>query len=115
MASSRVSRGAPPAITSTKAPRRGRARRALSEAGLIERQDSLDALGHVLRRERGAGDIADVLVDGDGIATGLAVEMVQPAVAGDLAAIRLAVLEYLDRLDPAVRVEGHAVVDDQML
>src|SRR5215510_11584902 len=115
MAWSRLSRGAPPAVTSTKAPSSGRARRTLPEAGFIEGQDSLDAFGDVLRRERRTGDVPDVLVDGDRIAAGLAVELMQPAVAGDLAPIRLAILEDLDRLDVAVRLEGHAVVDDQML
>src|SRR5262249_46457132 len=115
MAWSRLSRGAPPAVTSTKAPSSGRARRTLPEAGFIERQDSLHAFGDVLRRERRAGDVPDVLVDGDGIPAGLAVELMQPVVAGDLAPVRLAVLENLDGLDPAVRREGHAVVDDQML
>src|SRR5215471_890068 len=113
MAASKRSGDAPPAVTSTKVPRSGRARRALSKAGLIEGQDPLDPFGHVLRREGRAGDVADVLVDGDRIAAGLAAELVQPAMAGDLAAVRLAVLEHLDRLDPAVRLEGHAVVDDE--
>src|SRR5215470_4327779 len=115
MAAFRRSWDAPQAVTSTKVPRSGRARRALSKAGLIEGQDPLDAFGDMLRRESGAGDVADVLVDSDGIAAGLAVELVEPAMAGDLAAVRLAVLEHLDRLDPAVRLEGHTVVDDRML
>src|SRR5262249_61033867 len=105
----------PPAVTSTKVPRSGRARRALSKAGLIEGQDPLDAVGDMLRRESGAGDVADVLVDGDGIAAGLAVELVEPAMAGDLGAVLRPVTQHLDRLDSAVRLEGHTVVDDRML
>src|SRR5262249_60331983 len=54
MAAFRSSSGRPPAVTSTKVPRSGRDRRALSEAGVIGGQDPFDAFRDVLGRGRGA-------------------------------------------------------------
>src|SRR5262245_55829090 len=74
----------PVAAISTKVPSHGCARRALLEAGRINRQDALDALGHVVRRQRGTRDVPDVTVDLEWIVERLADELGQPRVVGDL-------------------------------
>src|SRR4026209_2281161 len=107
MAPSRSSRGAPLAAISTKGPRRrraarptrvpssGRARRTVSEAGLIQGEEAFDAFRHVPRRQGGAGYVANVLIELEGIAARLADELREPAAIGDLAAIGFAIFEDL--------------------
>src|SRR5712692_5734020 len=115
MAASRSDRDAPAAVISTNVPSSGRARRALAKAGRIERENALDAFGHVPGRERGPRDVANVPVERDGITAGLPNELVEPAPSGDLATIGFSVLQDLHLPDPAVGLEGDGVVDDQML
>src|SRR5215472_5688191 len=106
---------APLALISTKVPSSGRARRTLSQAGVIEGEDTFDAFGHMTRRERGAGDVADILVELDRILARLADELCEPAPIADLAAIGFAIFQDLDMPDATVRIERHRVIDHQML
>src|SRR5690242_9100315 len=105
-----ISAGAAPATAiSTKVPSSGRARRRLFEADVIDRQNPLDAFGHVPRRQRGAGDVADVPLHVERIAARLAVELREPIGIGHLAAIGFAVLQDLHLLDAAVRRQRYRI------
>src|SRR5262245_50699107 len=114
-AASSSDRGRPEAPISTNVPRSGRARRRLSGAIAIERDDPLDALGDVQGRERGAGDVADVAADAQRARARLADELPEPAPVPDLPAIGFAVLQDLDPLDAPARVERNRIVDVEML
>src|SRR6202011_3903288 len=115
MGASSSGRAAPAASISTNGPSSGRARRTLSEAVAIGCQYSLHTFGDMRRRQGRAGDIADVAVDLERAATGLADELREPARAPDLAAIGLPVLQDLDAVNGAVRRQRHRVVDIEML
>jgi hypothetical protein len=67
------------------------------------------------RRQGRAGDIADVAVDLERAAAGLAHELREPARAPDLAAIGLPVLQDLDAVDGAARRQRHRVIDIEVL
>src|SRR5262249_19996448 len=111
-----ISSAAPPStLTSTKVPSRGRARRMLARSAAKSGQHPLDAFGDVHRRQRRAGDVADVLVELQRTLAALADELGEPARASDLAAIGLAVLQDLDAHHAAARIERDRVVDEQML
>src|SRR5262245_4523340 len=111
--------------TSAEVPSSGRARRtraprktdagALAPTAAIGQQDPLDALGDVLRGERGARDVADVLTDRQRAARGLADELREPARTANLAAIRLAIFQDIDPADTAAGIDGHRVVDVEVL
>src|SRR5260370_379550 len=64
-------RDAPPAAISTKVPSSGRARRISAQAGFINGQDASDAFCHVPRRQCGARNVADILIELRRIAAGL--------------------------------------------
>src|SRR6266536_960022 len=108
-------RARPATAISTNVPRRGRARRTLSPAVAIERDDPLDAFGHVKRRQRRAGNIADIAADPQRTAAGLSDELPEPAGVPDLAAVGLAILQNLDPMDAPARVQGDGIVDIEML
>src|SRR4249920_1863878 len=94
-ATCRAAAGWPVTVISTKVPSSGRARRTLAQAGGIDRQDALDALGHVMGGQRGARNVTDVAVHFERIVQGLADELGEPGMVGDLATVGLAVLENL--------------------
>src|ERR1700674_144611 len=108
-------RAAPASVMSTKVPSSGRARRRLSEAVCIERQYPLYALGHMVRGQGRAGNVADVLVHREGIGAGLADELGEPARAPDFASVRFPVLQDLHAMHLAARIERHRIVDEEML
>src|SRR2546425_3321846 len=98
---------------STNVPRSGRARCMLS--GSIESQDFPDTFGDVMRRQGGAGNIADVPVHLERAPARLSNELGEPAGVSDLAAIGLAVLKDVDAAHLAAQVQGHGIVDIEVL
>src|SRR5258708_30262801 len=115
MAASSSDRAAPAASIWTNVPSSGRARRTLWEAVAIGCQYSLHAFGDMCRRQGRAGNVADVAVDLERAAAGLADELREPARAPDFAAIGLPVLQDLDAVDGAARRQCHRVVDIEVL
>src|SRR5215813_10604372 len=115
MAACRNSCAAPLAAISTKVPSSGCARRTLLETGVIQCEEAFDALRHVARREGGARDVANVLIELEGIPARLADELSEPAAIADLAAVRFAIFQDLDVTNLAARIERDRVVDHQML
>src|SRR5690349_4794376 len=114
MARSR-SPGVPPAaVISTNVPSAGRALR-VTQADIIECQDPLDAFGDMPRGERGTGDIADIAVEFQGIAIGLADELRKPIPIVDLAAIGFAIFQHFDPTHLAVGRQRDGIVDDEVL
>src|SRR5262249_52461584 len=99
---------------STNVPRSGRARRALFEPG-DNCHDPLYAFGHVMRRQGGAGNIANVAAHLQRTGAGLAGKLRQPARTSDLAAIGLTILQNLHSTNPPGRIQRHCVVDIEML
>src|SRR5690349_11205980 len=141
-AASRSHGSAPLAVISTKVPSSGRARRTClahipvgkpasspdrvggrlspqhvrsADAMTVEPEDLLHAFGHVMGRERRARDVAYVVVDRERARTGLADELRQPARPADLAAVGFAILQDIDAMDAAARIERHRIVDVEML
>src|SRR5712691_11963351 len=97
-----ISRAAAPAtVISTNVPSSGRARRtvAFSDKALFEAggngQYPLHAFGHVLRRQGGAGNIANIIAHLQGARAGFSDELGEPTRTPDLAAIRFAILQDL--------------------
>src|SRR5260370_34969687 len=84
---------APATSISTKVPSSGLARRTLSEAVAIGCQYSLHAFGDMRRRQGRAGNVADVAVDFERAAAGLADEFGEPGRGPGFAAIGLPVLQ----------------------
>src|SRR5262249_8803273 len=110
---------APATAISTNVPSTGRARRRPAAARLFEAGDNghdpLHALGDVMRRQRGAGDVPDVAAHLQGAAARLADELCKPARAADLAAIGFAILQDLDAADASARIERDRIIDVEML
>src|SRR5262249_43827840 len=106
--------GASATAISTNVPRSGRARRALFEAR-SNCHDPLHAFGHVMRRQGGAGNIANIAAHLERTGAGLANKLRQPARTSDLAAIGLAILQNLHTANPSARIQRHRVVDIEML
>src|SRR5262245_38534824 len=100
---------------STNVPSSGLARRSLSDAVPIRRQNPLHTFGHVMRRQRRTGYVADVLIHLHSAGTALANKLREPARIADLAAIRLSVLQDIHPFDPSRRVQGDGIVDIEML
>src|SRR6266568_2995378 len=90
---------------STMVPSSGRARRKLSHRVAIGGQDPFHALGHVLRRQSGSGDIANVAVELERARARRADELREPARSPDLAPIGFAILQDIDPAHPPARVE----------
>src|SRR5262249_19938088 len=110
-----VAAGAAPATAiSTKVPSSGRARRVLFEPG-CNGHDPLHAFGHMVRRQSGAGNVADVAADLQRAAAGFSDELREPARRPDLAAVRLAILQDLHAADSSARVERNGIIDVEML
>ncbi len=105
---------APDTAISTNVPSSGRDRRRLFEAG-SNGHDPLHAFGHVVRRQGGAGNIADVAAHLQRARARLSDELREPTRASDLAAIGLAVLQDVHVPNPPARIQGHDVVDVEML
>src|SRR5437879_6342144 len=97
-----------------KVPRRGRARRTLSEAIAIGCQYPLHAFGDMGRRQRRPGDVPDIAVDLERACAGLADKLRQPARAPDFASIGFPVLQDLDLMHGSGRREPDRVVDEEM-
>src|SRR4029077_20514164 len=107
-------RAASAAAISTNVPSNGRARRMPSQVS-IGRQNAFDAFGDVQRRQRRARNVANIAADLQGAGAGLADELRQPARASHLAAIGLAILQYIDAADASARIDRHRIVDVEML
>src|SRR4051794_3353946 len=105
---------APPTSTATNVPSAGRARRLLFEA-IGNRHDPLHTLSHVMRRQCGAGDVADIVPDLERTAAALADELREPARAPDFAAVGFAVLEDVNLAYPPRRIQGDRIVDVEVL
>src|SRR5581483_2836406 len=105
----------PAASISTKVPSSGRARRTLVDAFAIGRQNSFHTFGDVGRRQRRAGDVADVAVDLQRAARGLADNLSKPARASDLAPVGFPIFQDFDALHRAGGAERHGVVDIEVL
>src|SRR6202008_1122343 len=86
-----------------------------ADAMTIEPEDRLHAFGHVMGGERRAGDVADIAADRERARAGLADELREPARPADLTAVRFAILQDVDAMDAAARIERHGVIDEQML
>src|ERR1051325_10354340 len=108
-------RSGPIAAISTKVPSRGRARRISADAMTEKPEDLLHAFGDVMAGERRARDIADVVADREGARAGLADELREPARPAHLAAVGFAILQDVDAMDAAARVERHGIIDVEML
>src|SRR6266536_41082 len=115
MAASVSGNAASSTAISTNVPRSGRARRMLPDLVSIERQDFLDPFGDVMRRQGGAGNIADVPVHLERTPARLSNELGEPTGVSDLAAIGLAVLKDIDAAHLAAQVQGHGIVDIEVL
>src|SRR5579871_1255590 len=105
----------PAAATSTSVPRSGRARLRLAERDRIGGEQAPHAVGHVPRGQRRAADVADVPVERDRVARGLAGELRAPLGVPDLEAVGLAVVEDLDAAHAAVGVEAERIADPLVL
>src|SRR5689334_9872077 len=104
-----------PTSMSTNVPSNGRARRMLAEVACMIGQNLLHALGQVGRRQRGAGNVADVAVDLHCALAALADELLQPAGIVNFAAVGFPVVQNFDLSDTAVGVDGNRVVNQQVL
>ena len=69
----------------------------------------------VMRRQRRAGNIADIVADLQRAGIALAGELRKPARAPDLAAVGLAILQDIHLTDAPAGVEGDRVIDVKML
>src|SRR5882724_8955041 len=94
---------APDAVISTKVPRRGFARRTLSQSVSIGRQYTFDAFGDMGGRQRRASNITNVAIDLQGAAAGFADKLRQPAWASDLTSVRLPILQNFDAVHGSAR------------
>src|SRR5258708_38385111 len=74
-----------------------------------------DPFGAVGGEWGGPREVPDVSIDHERIARALADELLEPAVIRDLAAVGLSVLQDLDSPDAPVRLQGHHVVDHEVL
>src|SRR5579883_3375141 len=105
----------PAAKISTKVPSSGRARRMLSAACAIARQNPFYAFSHMQRRERRPRNIPYVGADLELASARFADELREPAFASHLPAIGFPILQNVDAEDPPRSVERNAVVDIKML
>src|SRR5258705_9182871 len=115
MAASTTSGAACETAISTNVPSSGLARRMLSSAVPIGGQYPFHALGHMVRRQRRARNVPDVLIHLQRAPAALAHELRKPARFPNLAAVRLPVLQNVHALDPSARVQGDGIVDVEVL
>src|SRR5579871_1400929 len=105
------------ARTATYVPSSGRAR---STGGMgkhprMGREQAADAVGDVLAREGRARDVFDVARQLELGAVALAGELGTPRRIADLVTVALEILEDLDALDRALRVERERIGDELVL